>query len=233
MGLFFNFTPNNEEFTDSKKDVLKFLKVIRVDSRYISYTSSKIYINNLRFSKFSKTKEKAFKKHYPDFEILRSSLFQKICSRSSKVLSNKLNPKNCILLPKKDNSINELLAIVLEPYTRKYGVELVYEGNTDLIAKSFYLDEEVSNIFSEIFSGQGVNLENQQKNTVYPFINIPKEWLNSFLEMEEFDTIKEKEINNDFEKISNLFMSFLSEITPQYRENTLVSKEYIKKNFKS
>ena len=36
---------NNEDesFTDSKKDVLKFLKIIGVDSRFVSYTPSKIY----------------------------------------------------------------------------------------------------------------------------------------------------------------------------------------------
>ena len=47
---------NNEDesFTDSKKDILKFLKIIGVDSRFVSYTPSKLYINNLRFSKFSR-----------------------------------------------------------------------------------------------------------------------------------------------------------------------------------
>ena len=39
-----------EKFSDSKKDVLKFLKIIGVDTRFISYTPQKIYINNLRFS---------------------------------------------------------------------------------------------------------------------------------------------------------------------------------------
>ncbi len=42
-----------DEFTHSKDDVLKFLKIIGVDTRFVSYTPKKIYINNLRFSKFS------------------------------------------------------------------------------------------------------------------------------------------------------------------------------------
>ncbi|MBR1611615.1 MAG: ATPase, partial [Methanobrevibacter sp.] len=68
MDLIFDisgFSNEKEEFTSSKKDVLKFLKIIGVDTRYISYTPEKIYINNLRFSKFSRTREATFKKQYP------------------------------------------------------------------------------------------------------------------------------------------------------------------------
>lgn len=81
---------NNEDesFTDSKKDILKFLKIIGVDSRFVSYTPSKLYINNLRFSKFSRKREKTFYHQYPQIEVVRSSLFQKICSKSSKILAN-------------------------------------------------------------------------------------------------------------------------------------------------
>ena len=74
-------TSDEEEFSSSKKYVLKFLKIIGVDTRFISYTPEKIYINNLRFSKFSRTREKTFKKQYPDIGVVRNSLFQKICSK--------------------------------------------------------------------------------------------------------------------------------------------------------
>ena len=42
---------DKEDFSTSKKDVLKFLKIIGVDTRFISYTPEKIYINNLRLTK--------------------------------------------------------------------------------------------------------------------------------------------------------------------------------------
>ena len=86
MDLIFDVTglsSEEEKFSDSKKDVLKFLKIIGVDTRFISYTPEKIYINNLRFSKFSRTREATFNKQYPEIEVVRSSLFQKICSRSA------------------------------------------------------------------------------------------------------------------------------------------------------
>lgn len=56
MDSIFNFAieRDEDEFTTSKKDVLKFLKIIGVDTRFDSYTAEKIYINNLRFSKFSR-----------------------------------------------------------------------------------------------------------------------------------------------------------------------------------
>ena len=40
-----NLDSTKEEFSSTKKDVLKFLKIIGVDTRFISYTPNKIYIN--------------------------------------------------------------------------------------------------------------------------------------------------------------------------------------------
>ena len=57
-----SLTSEEDNFTDSKKDVLKYLKIIGVDSRFISYTPQKIYINNLRFSKFSRKNHHNYKK---------------------------------------------------------------------------------------------------------------------------------------------------------------------------
>lgn len=50
MDLMFDIsglTSDEEKFSNSKNDVLKFLKIIGVDTRFISYTPEKIYINNL------------------------------------------------------------------------------------------------------------------------------------------------------------------------------------------
>lgn len=229
MDLIFNLQAEEEKFTDSKKDILKFLKIIGVDSRFISYTPNKLYINNLRFSKFSRTKEKTFKKHYPQIDVVRSSLFQKICARSSKILSRDLKPGDSVLLPFKDNSINDLLAIVLEPYTRKYGIKLVDSDEESLKVSPLFLDKEVNKILSGIFTGEGIDFE-KNNEFLYPFINIPKEWLNSFLEMEGFDLIDNDEFSSNSEILANSFMEFLSNIVPQYRENVLVSKEFLKEN---
>ena len=71
---------DEDDFSTSKKDVLKYLKIIGVDTRFISYTPEKIYINNLRFSRFSRKKEATFNRQYPEIEVVRTKLFQKLCA---------------------------------------------------------------------------------------------------------------------------------------------------------
>ena len=211
-------TSDEDEFSTSKKDVLKFLKIIGVDTRFISYTPEKIYINNLRFSKFSRTREATFKKQYTDIEVVRNKLFQKICAKSSKVLSDEIKPNSRILMPK-DNFIIELL---MEPYTRKYGVALVYEGDYDVKVNPLILDDEVNNIFEGIFSGEGLNMT-KRDDEIFPLINVSLDWINSFLEMDGQD-ILEKENKNE---LAISFSDFLEDVAPQYRENVLKASEYI------
>ena len=221
MDLMFDIsglTNDEERFTDSKKDVLKYLKMIGVDTRFISYTPDKIYINNLRFSKFSRKREATFLKQYPEMEVVRNSLFQKICSKSSKMLSLEIEPNSSILMPK-DNFIVELL---LEPYTRKYGVELVYEGEADLVVNPVILDDEVNDIFESIFSGDGLKLD-KKGNEIYPLINVSLDWINSFLQMDGRDVV---ECENKNELVIS-FSEFLDDVAPQYKENVLKASEYV------
>lgn len=221
MDLMFDIsglTSDEEKFSNSKNDVLKFLKIIGVDTRFISYTLEKIYINNLRFSKFSRTREKTFYKQYPDIEVVRNSLFQKICSKSAKTLTLDIKPNSKILMPK-DNYICELL---LEPYTRKYGVQLVYEGVYDLKVNPLVLDDKVNTIFEGIFAGEGLNLINDE-NEIYPLANVSLDWINSFLEMDGQDLIECE--NNDY--LANSFSEFLEDVAPQFRENVVSASEFI------
>ena len=222
MDSIFNFAIENdrEEFSSSKKDVLKFLKIIGVDTRFISYTSEKIYINNLRFSKFSKKRQNTFNKEYPSIEVVRNSLFQKICSKASRVLADEIKPNSTILIPKN----NDLVEIILEPYTRKYGVKLVYGGDFDLITNPIILDDKVNSIFSDIFKGKGLTFS-KKAGEIYPLINVPLDWINSFLEMDGKKIVENK--NND--ELATSFMEFLEDVAPQYRENVLKAYTYIEK----
>ena len=213
----------DDEFSTSKKDVLKFLKIIGVDTRFISYTPNKIYINNLRFSKFSRTRESTFKKQYPEIEVVRSKLFQKICSKSSKHLALEIEPNSKILMPK-DNYLVELL---MEPYTRKYGVNLVYEGDCDLIVNPLILDDQVNNIFEGIFKGEGLNYS-KENNEIYPLANVSLDWINSFLEMDGQELI-EKENKNE---LANSFSEFLDDVAPQYKDNVVSASEFINEKLK-
>ena len=227
MDLMFNvsgLTSDEDKFSTSKKDVLKFLKIIGVDTRFISYTPQKIYINNLRFSKFSRTREATFNKQYPEIEVVRNKLFQKICSKSSKVLSLEIKPNSRILMPE-DNFIIEL---IMEPYTRKYGVNLVYDGDYDYKVNPLILDDEVNNIFEGIFKGEGLNFT-RHDDEIYPLINVSLDWINSFLEMDGQDIL----VNENKDELANSFSEFLEDVAPQYRENVVKAAEYIEKKLET
>ena len=227
MDLMFDVSGLNEEkeeFSNSKKDVLKFLKIIGVDSLFVSYTPEKIYINNLRFSKFSRKRQATFNKQYPEIEVVRSSLFQKICSKSSKHLALEIQPNSVVLMPK-DNFIVEL---IMEPYTRKYGAKLVYDGDYDLLVNPLILNDQVNDIFEGIFNGEGLNFK-MDSNEIYPLINVPLEWINSFLEMDGQKLIENKNKN----ELATSFSEFLEDVTPQYKENVVKAAEFIEKKLET
>ncbi len=213
-----NLTSDDDEFSSSKKDVLKYLKIIGVDTRYISYTPEKIYINNLRFSKFSRTREATFNRQYPEIEVVRNKLFQKICAKSSKHLALEAKPNSRVLIPE-DNYIVELL---LEPYTRKYGIRLVYDGEYDLKVNPIILDDEVNNIFEGFFKGEGLNYS-KRDDEIYPLANVSLDWINSFLKMDGKESIK-RENNNE---LAISFSEFLEDVAPQYKDNVVNASEYI------
>lgn len=215
---------DEDEFSNSKKDVLKFLKIIGVDTRFISYTPQKIYINSLRFSKFSRTRQKTFNKQYPEIEVVRNKLFQKICSKSARNLTLEIKPNSTVLMPE-DNFICELL---MEPYTRKYGVKLVYEGDYDLKVNPLILDDKVNTIFEGIFAGEGLNLIDSE-NEIYPLANVSLDWINSFLKMDGQDLI-EGENKDD---LANSFSEFLEDVAPQFRENVISASEFINEKNKN
>lgn len=221
MDLMFNMAalaPQEEEFTSSKKDVLKYLKIIGVDTRYISYTPEKIYINNLRFSKFSRKRQATFNRQYPEIEVVRNKLFQKICSKSARHLALEAKPNSRILMPE-DNYLVELL---MEPYTRKYGVELVYEGEYDLRVNPIILDDEVNNIFEGLFNGEGLNY-NKRDDEIYPLANVSLDWINSFLEMDGQELLDCENKN----ELALSFSEFLEDVAPQYKENVLNASEFV------
>ena len=242
----------DEKFSNSKKDVLKFLKQIGVDTRFVSYFDDegeiRLYIENLRFSKFSKKRRETFNKHYPDIEVVRSSLFQKISTRASKILAESFKPKENVLIPKIDTDYNKLLYIIIEPYSRKYGINFFeYDKEIDYkmidsIVSPLNLNQEVNHILNDIFEGKGIewnrkidetynqydmNIGLNKVNVVFPFINVPQEWINDFLGIES-----EYKIDYENEDIGESFMGFLSEINPQFKENVLAASSFLERHQK-
>jgi hypothetical protein len=181
------FTNNQNNFNQPyRKDVLKFLSMIKVDTRFISLYDYRIYINNLRFSKFSRKKEEIFRNKFPNIEIFKSTIFQKIAIKSSKSLSQSINVKDNILIFNKDKK-DTLSTIIMEPYLRKYGIKLIEsnlksydefiklkncnetfkflrDNKINGVASSLTLDEEVKSILSTILYGEGLKSYPQDIN---------------------------------------------------------------------
>lgn len=215
------------------KEIVKSLQKIGVDTRFVSINDKSVLINNLKFSRFSRKKEELFKKIYPEIDVVRSKIFQKICMRASRNLAHCIRPKEKIFLIKDDNPYNYVLHAVLEPYQRKYGIELIF-GNTinesrdlnvDLIAIPSTLDDEAENILNLMLEGKKIKLLSSVEKyndikLIYPLINVPISWINSWMKIEVDDP------NQNYESSEHL-LKFLETIIPDVRENLVKSAIFI------
>ena len=216
-----NIPEENQEYNDTKSDILRFLKDLGVDTRYVSIWKNKIYINNLRFSKFSKRRQNNFELKFKSKKVIRSSLFQEIATNASRELSKTIKPQMKILI-KKD--ANPLINILLEPYTRKYGVKLVLDENEeyDVIASKLTLDMKIHLICNDIFKGKGIIYPIFDKNYIYPLIKVTNKQINDFL--------GEKILEENYNDVSGEFIDFLDKTVTQYKFNILKSVEYLEEN---
>ncbi|WP_414469403.1 ATPase [Methanobacterium sp. ACI-7] len=216
------------------RNLLKFLQKTGVDTRFISIFENKIYINNLKFSRFSRKKEEIFSTEYSQIEVIRSKIFQKICTRASRNLAHIIKPKENIFLVKNDDPINFALNVILEPYQRKYGINIIpgndiresVDLNVNSIASALTLDDEVENIIRCMLDGQNIELLStneylDDKKIIYPLINVPKSWIYSWICPSNSENIKQS-----YESPKDLLL-FLETIVPDVRENLYKSALFI------
>ncbi|MBO5965873.1 MAG: ATPase, partial [Methanobrevibacter sp.] len=67
-----------------------------------------------------------------------------------------------------------------------------------------------------------ISADKKDIKIVFPFINVPQEWINDFLGIEN-----KYEIDYDNEDIGESFMGFLSEINPHFKENVLAASSFL------
>ncbi|MDD1774962.1 MAG: ATPase [Methanobacterium sp.] len=214
------------------REILKQLSYMGVDPRFISIYDKHIYINNLRFSRFSRKKEDQLKSRYPDWKVVRSKVFQKMCIRASRILSQIIKPGDEIYVKRNKECADIILYLILEPYQRKYGIEIIcLDGLDDLkegiIAMPLTLDHEVGNIIHQIFNGEQIKLtgtETGKENikVIHPLINIPNSWI---MEWASKEFIKCSRAPMD--KVSDELIRFLEPYIPDVRENMLKSAHYL------
>jgi hypothetical protein len=215
----------------------EFLHKIGVDTRFVSIMDEHIFINNLKFSRFSRRKEELFLRKFPYYEVVRSKLLQKICTRASRVLKNALKPRDKVFIIKDRNCFNLALHIVLEPYTRKYGVKLIFGKSlkdlnvfrADSVALPVTLDDEIENIINSMFNGKKIeplslNYKFNGMKVICPFVNVSRSWIISWLEKQDLKCNYKSE--ESFEKD---LINFLEGFIPDVKENMFKSAEFVHK----
>ena len=115
----------------TNKESVKFLQILGVDTRFVSIVGRHIFVNNQRFSRFSNKRQETFIRKFPDYSINRSKIFQRICTRASRVLANALKPGEKIFIYDDDECSKFILDVIMEPYTRKYGIKLFYGSSIE------------------------------------------------------------------------------------------------------
>lgn len=218
-----------------KYEVARFLQKIGVDTRFVSLVDDQILINNLRFSCFSRVKEELFLEKHPQYKVSRSKIFQKICTRASRVLKDVLSPRETIFLFQDGTCTSMALYAVLESYIRKYGVEIIFRqdmddlGKLDLnsVALPLTLDDEVEHIISMILDGEKLRLlssenDNNGIKIIYPLIKVPGQWVQLWVENENFHcTVPE------CEGLPREMLEFLEVFIPDVREKMYRSGVYL------
>jgi hypothetical protein len=238
----------------------EFLHRIGVDTRFVSIMDGVIFINNLKFSRFSRRKEELFLAKFPDERVVRSKIFQRICTRASRTLKTSIKPRDKIFILEGDethgkNCFNYALHAVLEPYKRKYGVEIIFgrhmensKGlNVDSIALPVTLDAEAIKIVDILINGGRIDPPSSMGSShntklIYPLLNVPDSWIVSWLEKQDFKCSFEHELVEYDTKnigtgiksgktVSNDFsrdlINFLGDFIPDVRENILKSAEFV------
>ena len=220
------------------EEVIIFLHRIGVDTRFVSIVGNHIFVNNQRFSRFSNKRQETFIRKFPNFVISSSTIFQKICTRVSRVLAKSLKPGDIIFINVDDKCSNFVLNVIMEPYTRKYGIKLIngsviedaIELDVNSIALPLTLDDEVESVVGNILNGEKIEVlslkikydtENNLK-LIYPLLNVRRSWLVNWLENQEHEY---KYSTNDSYAVD--LIEFFEGFIPDVRENILKSALYV------
>ncbi len=209
---------------DKERMLIKTLNKLGVDTRYVSLYEEGIYVNNLKFSRFSRKKEDEFHQSYPDIRVIRSKLFQKICVKVSRTVKNQIMPRD-ILYIEDDGSVESvLLKVVLEPYKRKYGIRLT--DNIDEATKrvsALCINDFVSDYIGLMITGNKItnSLEN---DVVYPLMHIDKSWINDWICSTTIDYSFCDESEN---KTEDEIIEFLDTKIPNVCESIIQSVDYL------
>lgn len=210
-----------------EKAIVKTLNKVGVDTRFVSLYKNGIYINNLKFSKFSRKKEEKFRQEYPEIEVHRSKLFQKICIKVSRTIKDQIKPQSKLFIANDNSLENILLYILMEPYKRKYGIKIVENHVEDAINVS---DDCMDDFCLEYINlmKNGKKIENNEKtDTIYPLKHVNYRCIREWIESTNITYTSNKEYEDDTKKE---IINFLEKHIPNVQESIIQSVNYLEQN---
>lgn len=209
---------------DKERKIIKQLNKIGVDTRYISIYRNTIYINNLKFSKFSRKKEEEFKTYYPDLNVVRSKLLQKICIKVSRTIKNQIKPRDTIYIEDDNSPENILLYILLEAYKRKYGITITSKKTTYSKTASSKCINDFTTEYIDLMTSANKIHNDFEEYTIYPLIHIDYLWIKEWIDS---TTIAYIEKRTNQKQTSHQIIEFLETKIPNVQESIIKSVEYI------
>lgn len=213
--------------TPEEKQITKSLNKIGVDTRYISLSENNIYINNLKNSKFSRKKEEKFHEEYPEINVTRSTLFQKICIKVSRTIKTQIKPRQTLYIPEDGSLENKLLYILLEPYKRKYGIKITNtKAEQQITVDNTCLSDHTINYIDQMTHAKQITTQ-KQPNTIYPLSHIPHQWITDWAKQNNIEYTKTKTYPKT---INTQIIEFLEEHIPNVQESIKQSVNYLDKN---
>lgn len=209
------------------KKIVKSLNKLKVDTRFVSLYKDIIFINNIKFSKFSRQKEELFCEEYPEMNVIRSKIFQKICVKVSRTIKNQIRPRMTLYIPDDGGLENILLYILLEPYRRKYGLRIVsHQTSESIIVNPFCLDDFVSEYINLMLAGNEIK-EDINENEIYPLKHVSYEMITGWVN--NTNITYTKTIHKKDEKTEEI-ISFLEKHIPNVQESIKQSVNYLESN---
>jgi tRNA(Ile)-lysidine synthase TilS/MesJ len=109
-----------------RQDIIRALRDLGVDSRFVTIREDAVLINNAGLARFSAKWQRSFEEE-TGLRVARSRTFMAICQKVSRTISRHrmLKPRDTVLVALSGGKDSLILLNALEPYRRKYGIELV------------------------------------------------------------------------------------------------------------
>ena len=212
---------------ENERKIIKALNKIGVDTRYVSLYDNSIYINNLKFSKFSRKKEEDFGSLYPNISVVRSKLFQKICVKVSRTIKNQIKPRDIIYIEDDNTPDVILLNVVLESYRRKYGITITTDRTqANKIVSTKCINDFASDYINLMISGDKIT-SYFNENTIYPLLHIDYAWI---LDWIDTTNIRYKSKEKTQIESSDKIIKFLDTKIPNVSESIIQSVKYLDEN---